>query len=145
MATAWVLAELLRIRRHREALLIGAVLPDIYKPIAISLEVLGVVAITPTAILLLEPLHSIAGALLLSLATSTLWRSGIRQVFPLIFLGCMSHLLLDSLLPFGPPLLLPLTPIYLGLQLVWQEDYLPAVVSATAAFAIYVCSRVSGR
>ena len=136
LAVAWILGEALNLRKGRIALLVGAVLPDSYKLLTIPLEKMGFFAATPEAILFLEPFHSLIGGVLVSLAASALFGDDVRRVFPLLFLGYTSHLLLDCLLPFGPPLLLPISPIYFGLQLIWQEDWLPAVVATAAAFAL---------
>lgn len=136
LAVAWMLGEALNIRRRRIALLIGAVLPDSYKLLTIPLEKTGLFSATPEVILFLEPFHSLTGGVLVSLVASAFFEDDLRSVFPLIFLGYTSHLLLDCLLPFGPPLFLPISPIYFGLQLVWQEDWFPAVVASTAALVI---------
>jgi len=127
VGVAWLACEALKIRR-REATLIGAILPDVYKVVVYPLMFLKLINVNITASLFLEPFHSLLGIGLLSIfVASLLKKDSFRLGLSLILLGSTIHLLLDSLLPYGPQLLLPISWKTFGLQIFWQEDYKPAM------------------
>jgi len=136
VGVAWLACEALRIRR-REPILIGAILPDVYKVVVYPLMFLKLINVNMAASLFLEPFHSLLGIGLLSVfVTSFLKKDSFWFILSLLSIGSLIHLLLDSLLPYGPPLLLPVMWKTYGLQIIWQEDYRPALLTVISILTV---------
>jgi len=82
--------------------------------------------------LFFEPFNSLIGIVFLSLFVASLSRGELKRDFTLLFMGSLSHLLLDSLSHSGPRLLIPLSWASFEVGLLWPDNPVPAILVVTS-------------
>jgi membrane-bound metal-dependent hydrolase YbcI (DUF457 family) len=143
----WLILEALRKRERRLYFLIGCVLPDVEK----IYVVVGFInaRYESSAQAFFEPTHTLIGALLLSVISTTIFNlSGERdfaKAVGWIFAGAVLHLALDSFILLeesdGIKLLWPLTSKGFGVSILPLGDWRPAAIIAPACIAVALLRR----
>ena len=146
IAFAFILCALLALRwpvfggRNTVLVMIGAVLPDIFK-LYIPLQVLGIYAQDSLALF-----HIPVGTLLVCGVCALLFEEGTRvRVFLLFAFGMATHYALDVLLIHvsgGLALLWPLSWETWALQLVRPDNWLGTTILVAAAILVWLALKV---
>jgi hypothetical protein len=148
IAFAFILCALLALRwpvfggRNTVLVMIGAVLPDIFK-LYLPLQVLGIYAQDSLALF-----HIPVGTLLVCGVCALLFEEGTRvRVFLLFAFGMVTHYALDVLLIHvsgGLALLWPLSWQTWALQLVRPDNWLGTTILVAAAIFVWLVLTVRG-
>ena len=120
--------------KEKELVVLGALLPDIFKIFIPFAFLFGFGS--ESIINFFAPFHTVVGVLITAVLISTFFSSGLK-VLPLLLLGATSHLLLDSLqYPFGYENWF-LWPLYIGVKgFIWPDSMLPALISSSFCLLI---------
>jgi len=141
----YILSRVIRLDiKTRPIFLIGALLPDFERFMTLLSRYIGSQSAEQFFIRMLsQPFHSLLGIFLLSIFISTFFtKEKMRPTFLLLFVGGLTHILLDMLMwPWGGgySLLFPLlgTNYKYGFGLIWPGNTtLPVILSITTIFLL---------
>lgn len=146
LSLAYIIAALLRIK-HKEFVIIGAMIPDLVQ--AFNLILFGLGIDRTTAFLAGLPFHSLLFGLLMAGALGAFFFRGLefRLRTCLLALGMASHLLLDGIMLYtivGVRVWIPLS--YArpdALNALPSQSYVPALILGAAALAVFLGLRIA--
>lgn len=142
MAIAYLVAVLLSIKEDRSLVLLGALLPDLFKLFIPIVMFLGLTKDTLLVMNLFAPFHTLFGVILSSAFILTFfedieWKNG----YYLMLLGGVSHLLADLMIyPWGAGvwILWPFAVFGRSFGLFWSDSLLPLMIfGSLTLIAIY--------
>lgn len=108
-------------------ILVGAILPDIYYKLGYILRYF----VGENIVLGLSVSHTFVGGLLVCLIIGPLFKGDYKKIVSLLYIGTVSHILLDiTQIPGVYMLLWPFSFEFWGLNWIWPETLFPLVISS---------------
>ena len=140
---AFLIASVFLKKEKLSIILAGALLPDIYYKMGYILRYFA----SENLVLGLSASHTFIGALLLCLIVAPIFKERFGKTAGLLYLGALSHILLDIIQTPGIYMLLwPFSLQFFSFNLVWVESFLPLITASLilAAYLLFLNrSRVS--